>query len=1373
MAAATALKRIPRASVYHTDQLPTSVTHEKSALHVPHDWRAIVREYSKTTSRGDLFDQRRRPSGPPSVQLYHHGGIGGSQDMTTDSDEATRSRGESLSVSRTPQPQSSPLSSRSRSRLFPPDALSAGEEDKSIFSDNDDLGVGSGGSNGGILASPLAASTASAGSSPDPVLAGSKKLLPGWQEYRHTINGTILYYNESEGKISKFPTGALETFVDTDPRAQRLLMEYAASKSDPGAVVADEQSRLQAVSKYDIVLDALSIIKAKAKVMLGATEAMSGKIGTAIEKLLASCSELEQLVSSEDSAESNDVDYILGRKRSDWEFNNSHMHCYRASMAPVLDSLLQVQFREWHHPRNYSTQPLPPSAERGSFEVEILLPDGCIKTKTTRRVSPDATAKRVVLDLFAIRSISRSLEGVGRPDEFCLKAVGFNDYMIESDVLYRTEHVRECLRNRKKVHLAMIKTPQRTPQDADKERKAAEYAREYRTKIDGDIVNQLVDWSDLRVPTDLMGYISPSSPGSGVLGAPSAARAPRMSQSGRVSVAMPGAPKIPTDFLNKATLRYGWHQVRQWPLHQCSMPFSIVAVGAHDCTRESLPRLEGGPNSTIGVNLFLFLGGKRILLRDGYTNFVRTSSAPVWKDRLPSPLMVDAHEVKRRSMRGRAASAGRRRSWSGCGKTLLYHEIPRGARLGVLLWERGRTKATKKGVDHAVIGWSVIQLVDELGKVVQGNMDVRLWRMEKKDKYVATAGLEELTGAASADKKDSASFERLLNMHSAWLYRESNRDNRFLGQPACTLRIRFPSFPIAIVAPVLYPYEPPSPSQVKQDVHWKNLKYQEQLIVKDVINADALENIEKHAKVVWKCRTSLAREPGMLVKVLQCADWASAADVHEAHRLLLRWAPPVKPNLALQFLDYRFVDPLVREYAINHLKRMEDAELRTYLLQLVQCVKYESYHDSPLSRFLVMRALRNPFMIGHFLFWHLQAEMSFARTFYERYQAILELYLCMAGRHTLELRKQLACVRRLEVISDLIMRLRRGEDAGVSKDCDYEYKERMTEFNDDFLKRVGSLHNPLNPRVELGTVIVDKCRYMSSKMVPLWLVFNNKDPLAAKINPPADTIYLIFKTGDDLRQDALTLQILHLMDRLWLRNGLDMRLSPYQAVATGFNRRGMPAGLIEVVLNSATTESIQMKHGGALNPMCIDNYIRQHNPDSKELAGAKDNFSRSCAGYCVATYTLGIGDRHCGNIMCKKDGHLFHIDFGHFLGNFKSKFGIKRERTAFVFTPEMAYVMSGKKKEKAHEYKAFVELAKDAFWVVRGNAVLWETLFLLMVSAGMPECLMASDIEYMRNQLLLKLTSQQAGAAFENEIKKAKGDTYRRIDNWIHNMKHA
>lgn len=112
------------------------------------------------------------------------------------------------------------------------------------------------------------------------------------------------------------------------------------------------------------------------------------------------------------------------------------------------------------------------------------------------------------------------------------------------------------------------------------------------------------------------------------------------------------------------------------------------------------------------------------------------------------------------------------------------------------------------------------------------------------------------------------------------------------------------------------------------------------------------------------------------------------------HKLLNEWAV-VSPVDALELLDSRYADVYVRRYAITQIEKLTNAQIEDYLLQLVQVLKYECYHDSPLIRHLLKRAIRNK-RIGHYLYWYLKSELEEPQVS-ERFGLLLEAFLKGGG----------------------------------------------------------------------------------------------------------------------------------------------------------------------------------------------------------------------------------------------------------------------------------------------------------------------------------------------------------------------------------------
>ena len=67
------------------------------------------------------------------------------------------------------------------------------------------------------------------------------------------------------------------------------------------------------------------------------------------------------------------------------------------------------------------------------------------------------------------------------------------------------------------------------------------------------------------------------------------------------------------------------------------------------------------------------------------------------------------------------------------------------------------------------------------------------------------------------------------------------------------------------------------------------------------------------------------------------------------------------------------------------------------------------------------------------------------------------------------------------------------------------------------------------------------------------------------------TIGLMFKDGDDLRQDGLCLQVFGVMKRLWDEAGLNVPLTVYKATDLGAE-----VGMLELVDNAETLSAISV-----------------------------------------------------------------------------------------------------------------------------------------------------------------------------------------------------
>ncbi|KAK0480262.1 atypical/PIKK/PI3K protein kinase [Armillaria novae-zelandiae] len=494
--------------------------------------------------------------------------------------------------------------------------------------------------------------------------------------------------------------------------------------------------------------------------------------------------------------------------------------------------------------------------------------------------------------------------------------------------------------------------------------------------------------------------------------------------------------------------------------------------------------------------------------------------------------------------------------------------------------------------------------------------------------------------------------------------------------------------------------------------------------------------------LIWKFRFYLARDKRGLTKFLNSVTWRDPSEVKQAVEELLPQWTEIDTDDALELLGPGTVDSRVRAFAVKQLNRADDDELLLYLLQLVQALKFESaasdtrssrsvssaisYDDSGLTDFLISRGVQN-LILGNRLYWYLMVEVAledkviskmYGRVVFKFMNKILE---SPDGSNRRELMR-----RQGQLVETLA---KRAKELRTSKDPRPKKIEKLRSIINDSkngLNSISPLPLPVNARIEITGIIAEKSSVFKSNLYPMLLYFQSSNGLEYPV---------IFKDGDDMRQDQLVIQLFTLMDRLLRKENLDLKLSPYDVLATGPLQ-----GMVQYI-PSKTIAAIVSEHGNLLN------YLRANYPDEGSVGtsgvepGVVDTFVRSCAGYCVVTYLLGVGDRHLDNLLVAPDGHFFHVDFGYILGRDPKPFP-----PAVKVCKEMVDGMGG---AQSPHYARFKNFCFTAFSILRKNANLILNLVSLMVDANIPDIKHRDVHEQLQEKFRLDLTEEEAIKHFE------------------------
>ncbi|KAF7458783.1 phosphatidylinositol 4-kinase [Cryptosporidium felis] len=258
---------------------------------------------------------------------------------------------------------------------------------------------------------------------------------------------------------------------------------------------------------------------------------------------------------------------------------------------------------------------------------------------------------------------------------------------------------------------------------------------------------------------------------------------------------------------------------------------------------------------------------------------------------------------------------------------------------------------------------------------------------------------------------------------------------------------------------------------------------------------------------------------------------------------------------------------------------------------------------------------------------------------------------------------------------------------------------------------------------------------------------------------------LLLKSSDDLRQEFLASQLLQQFDWIFKNSNLPLWLYPCEILVIGSH-----GGFIEYIQDTFSIDSLKRRFQTDNLLHCFEKLFSKDEIRTK----ARKCFIESHAAYSLVSYFLQVKDRHNGNFLIDKFGHIIQIDYGFMLSN--SPGNVNFEQSPFKLTQEFLDVMLG---ENSEEFQYFQQLIIKGFLASRKYVDQIILTIESMTSASKLPCFsIFTNKEYfiqeIKDRFFIHLTEEQCVFKVTeliqssiNNWRSIQYDAFQRITNGI------